>query len=423
MRIGLIQKIVIGLITVSIVTYGISAFCILYLKDEVLSIFPSWLVTLATLTLGVCWTGFLGWLMARWIVRPLIRLAELADEAALGHLDIFIPDHTSSDELGMLTKSFQSMVRQLRDMILDISRHVSVTEQNSTSLSSAIAQAAMLAEQISQNTEHISTSTHHQELQSKICLAAIESSALAASEMNAKSSVVHALSQQMVISIEEGGNQIRSLLHGVAELSAISEETILIADKLNAGTSEISKVSKWVGEIADQTHLLALNASIEAARAGEEGNGFSVVAMEIRKLAEQSNRAVKNIDVLIQTIQSQVQTMEEKLKTQVAYIHEELQKGEKADMAMEQIGASVHDTASAVLIIAQTATQQTDKIDLSEAKGQEIAVLSHQISDKAMQAASSTQEQTAFMEEISASAEVLSEQALELKGKISQFRI
>ncbi|NEW09745.1 methyl-accepting chemotaxis protein [Paenibacillus sp. SYP-B3998] len=423
MRIGLVQKIVIGIITVSIVTYGTSAIFILYIKDEVLSVLPSWLFTIGTLSLGVFWTGLLGWFMARWIVKPLIRLAKLADEAALGHLDIVIPDHPSNDELGNLNTSFQSMVRQLRDMIIDITTHVSVAEQSSASLNSAIAHAAKQAEQISLSTDHISTSTHQQEQQSKDCLDAIESAARAAVEMNGKAADVHILSQQMVVAIEEGGTSIRSLLNGVSDLSTISQESIALADKLNAGTSEIRKVSKWVGEIADQTHLLALNASIEAARAGQEGVGFSVVAVEIRKLAEQSNHAVQNIDTLIKDIQSQVQKMEQKLKFQVQHIQDELQKGEKAGSAMQQIGASVHETASAVSLIANTATHQAEIIDISEAKGQEIANLSQLISDKALLAASATQEQTAFMQEIAASAEVLNLQTMELKEKIRLFSI
>lgn len=111
---------------------------------------------------------------------------------------------------------------------------------------------------------------------------------------------------RMEVELEGVLSRAKSLAEGIYQLRNQNETAIRFVRSLEEQASEISQITRVVGEIAEQTNLLALNASIEAARAGEQGRGFAVVAEEVRKLADQSAKAVMSISDRIEKIEQQV---------------------------------------------------------------------------------------------------------------------
>ncbi|MDQ1909947.1 methyl-accepting chemotaxis protein [Paenibacillus sp. GD4] len=422
MTFGLVKKFVLGLTAVSAITYGTSAFFIFVLKDQFTSFLPEGVFIAVTLAMGIGWTGFLGWLMAKWIVSPLLLLTKLANEAAEGNLAISLPAHRSKDELGVLNEAFRSMVRQLRGLLQDITKHAIAANESSAALSEAILQATYQAEQISAINERIAHGAEQQKEEARLSFLAMEQVSLAASEVSEEAGQTNRLSAQMVRTIEESSEVIRTLVHTMLETSRTGEGTIEVVAQLERDALEIGSVTRLVGEIADQTHLLALNASIEAARAGEEGRGFSVVAMEIRKLAEQSSQSVHAIDELIRQVQLAVEDVADRLKRQVESMQREASKGEQTEHAIRRMSGSAQETASAVQLIAATIAEQSQQIYGAEQKQRSIDRIALEIVDAARQAASSTQEQTAVMQEIASSSEVLKRQSEILREKSAAFR-
>jgi len=156
------------------------------------------------------------------------------------------------------------------------------------------------------------------------------------------------------------------------------------------------------GSIADQTNLLALNAAIEAARAGEQGRGFAVVAEEVRKLAEQSASAAKEIYNLINAIQAESQKA-------VHSTADAIKEVEAGTSVVQEVGDKFKEIISAV----QDLTSQI----------QEVASATEQMSAGVQNVAASTEEQTAAMEEVSASAQSLSSLAEELNMLVAKFKV
>ncbi|WP_034825693.1 methyl-accepting chemotaxis protein [Clostridium carboxidivorans] len=193
--------------------------------------------------------------------------------------------------------------------------------------------------------------------------------------------------------------------------------------KLDNSTETIYEILESIKSIAAQTNLLALNVSIEAARAGEAGNGFNVVAMEIRKLAEESDAATRSIDKILESTRTESKNTVSIMKN-VKSIHIEQEKAvENVSIAFEQISSSVEKSAGRI-------EETINKIDELRIREKAIKNTVSSISQISEEASISSEEVTASMqcqlsavENISKSAESLTELALNLRKSLSEFKL
>lgn len=198
--------------------------------------------------------------------------------------------------------------------------------------------------------------------------------------------------EQAVLASIDGMNAIGQRVQSIAE-------TILLLSK---HTQQIGEITETVNDIADQSKLLALNASIEAARAGTEGKGFSVVAMEVRQLAEQSREATIRIRSILNQIQQATNT--------AVMVTEEGSKGTEAGMALvQQAGQSIQNLANviqqasqAALQIAASTHQQTNGMD-------QLAIAMTQIKQASVQSSVGIRQTEQSIHELSSMANSLEE--------------
>lgn len=423
MRLGLVKKIVLGVVGVSIVTYGCSALFIFVLKDWLAPGMSEWTYISIILLLGILWTGILGWLGAAWLIKPLLRLSAAANEAATGNLRVEIPVHASRDEIQVLSQSFETMIASLRQMIAEISSNSVFARRQAAALNGGLDQAAHQIERIAGATEEISAGAAKQAEAAEETWTAVMSIKSAANEIEHKAGESKETAHEMLDTLADSGKIVHSLVDGMMELARSNQEALEIVNELHENANRIRGISQMVGDIAAQTHLLALNASIEAARAGDAGMGFAVVAGEIRKLAEESASAVQHIDELISEMEAGVAGVVDKTNAQEQLARVESGKGEAAREALDRVDRSVRETASAVDEIVGSIAIQMRQVENALIKTRDVGDVAERIADRIKQVSTSIQEQMAVTQELASTSSVLENQADALHEKVNVFRV
>ncbi|MDF2533349.1 MAG: mcpC1, partial [Clostridia bacterium] len=252
---------------------------------------------------------------ARHISIPIKKISSSLEEVSKGNLQIDEIKIKNTDETGNLANSFNTMLKNMRGLISTIKSSSTTVMKYSDSLanitqetSRAINEVATTIQEVAQAVSEEATST--EQAVSKVDLLAknIEIVTNATVNMNHLSTDTNVLS-------DKGLKAVETLLNTTEKNNNATDRISEVIIKVNESSNKIHVITETITQIAQQTNLLALNASIEAARAGEAGRGFAVVADEIRKLAEQSETAVKEIKGIISEIHqysdSSVETMKD----------------------------------------------------------------------------------------------------------------
>ncbi|WP_027415225.1 methyl-accepting chemotaxis protein [Aneurinibacillus terranovensis] len=421
-RFSLEKKLVIGISSLSAVTYSTSAF-FLFVLQKYVTFIPAWLFTLLTLALGVFWSGFFGWLVARWISRPLVQLEKAASTASTGDLRVEVKVPKSDDEIRALAGSLATMITNLRNMIKDINTSSESTATSVNELTYASEQAAVQIEQVSVTMEQIARGAESQELHTKAAVESLEAVSQLSHDVNRFAENSRSLSRQMLTTLHESNKVVASLVEGMHTLATENQLSIQLVQDLEKNAGEIGNITRVVSELAGQTNLLALNASIEAARAGEHGKGFAVVADEVRKLADESGTAAANINSLIEQMQRQVENVVKQISEQVSIANKESKRGEETTKALANISDSVNGVVDSVEKICALIARQVDSMEVTMKGAREVARVATETSQGAVTVSNAAQEQTAFMEEVAAAGQVLREQSEQLKDLVARFRV
>ena len=196
------------------------------------------------------------------------------------------------------------------------------------------------------------------------------------------------------------------VMDSVANMNDIAEKVKVTATTLESLGSRSDQIGEIVGtieDIADQTNLLALNAAIEAARAGEQGRGFTVVADEVRALAERTTKATKEIAQMIRAIQNETKSIIMSMEERVTQVEQGAQDAAKSGTALDNILNQINAIAMEVNQIATAAEQQT-------ATTMEITNNISQISEVVLMSASCSHDSASTARELLTNAEVLQRQ-------------
>lgn len=423
MKWNLGAKTVAGLILISIITYGTSGFFIFFVKDWISLDIPSWLYITIILVMGVCWNGILGWIASRYLTRPIVKLSKVAQQVSSGDLTAEVPARHSQDELTVLYDAFRIMVSNLRGIVNDITDSTRTTSQNAQSLSEAITQAAEQIEMMSDAVEHIATGVEEQKHTSQQSLMTADEMLHDFQQMQKQSLGMTDLSGQMEQSVEQTKETFSSLMKGMDELAVSHNRSRDIMLLLEKEASDIEVITQSVKNIAEETGLLALNASIEAARAGEEGAGFAVVAQQIRKLADESKDSVHRINELISRVQQRIRETAQLSHEQHGLVVNESERTVTVDQTLHVLTGAVEVFMQGAHDIGSKIAEQTGRVELTHSHVKQIQGKAGSFSDEARRIMDAAHEETAIMQEISSSAEELRQLTDRLLEKTKAFRM
>lgn len=329
---------------------------------------------------GLLLSIVLGLVITRTITQPLNQLVQAAETISKGDLTTEITI-SSKDEFGRLGQAFTTMVGQLKDIVSQITEKSHLVASSSQQLNSSAQQTSASANENAATMTEMSSTV--EEVTSNIQEIGL---------------IADANNKQAVHSIE-GINNLNQQINGIAETTSELAEVI---GELSQKSQEINQIVEIITNVADQTNLLALNAAIEAARAGDAGKGFAVVAEEVRKLAEQTVVATKEIKGLIYAVQQSTERA-------VHSTMENNNRVKESNNISKEVGQSIRE-------IIQNVQELASMLE-------NIVAATEEMASGVQNVAAATQQQTAAVDEVSMLAESMSKLSEELNALVVKFRV
>lgn len=268
----------------------------------------------------------------------------------------------SDDEIGMLGSALNKFISSLRTMVLDINHAASEIETSSSSLSMQSSEIASSMSMQMQETEMVATAISEMSSTAQ----SVSDTATATSETTEQTN----RQAQDAISIVESTNE------HVVQMAQDFEVTTSKINELCAEAENIGKVTTVIGDIADQTNLLALNAAIEAARAGDQGRGFAVVADEVRALAARTADSTKEINHMLNNLNSLVADSVRLIGINQEQSHTTEQDTKQASSQLVQVVSAIENINEMNVSVASAAEEQSmvsEEINVNLNKLQDIA--------------------------------------------------
>lgn len=363
--------------------------------------------------------------VARYFAGPIITATKKIEKFSQGNFthDGSLNNIKRNDEIGTMIQALYLLDANMRELLKSISSSAEHVAFASEELTASADQSALVSGQIATSITEVAASSNQQVDAINSVSAVVQQLSAGIEEASANAALSADKATQAADTAQTGGTDVDNAINQMNLIESAVNKSAQVVKKLGDRSKEIGMIVDTISGIAGQTNLLALNAAIEAARAGEHGRGFAVVAEEVRKLAEQSQEATKQIADLIREIQGDtdnaVLSMDMGTK--------EVQDGTKVVI---RAGESFRAIVDLVEIVAAQSRGIADTIHEMATGTEQIVVSVQSIDGKTKKVAeasetvsAATQEQTASVNEIATASQSLATMAQELQVAVNKFKV
>ena len=378
-------------------------------------------IILVSIILG----ALLGILITRRIIKRLNDIVIFLQVVSDGDFTRAVSEENLRDksEFGIVSKAVNTMSKNLRLLIKQLAHTSDQLAASSEELTASAEQSAQASNQVAGSVTEVAHGTQNQvELASNANIVVTQISE-AIQQVAGNTEIVSASAEKTATTANQGEKAIQQAVSQMKIIEERTNATTVVISELEEKSKQIGQIVEAISNISGQTNLLALNAAIEAARAGEAGKGFAVVAEEVRKLAEQSQEAAKQITDLIGEVQAktdravsfmndgkkEVDTGAQVVFTAGQSFGEILNMVRDMTRQIHEISAAIEEITSGT----QNVVQAVEKIDNESKK----------TSEEAQTISAATEEQSASVEEIASASQHLSKMAEELQQAIQKLKV
>ncbi len=309
-------------------------------------------------------------------------------------------------------------LNEVVSVVHDSSRNVASTAEE---MSASVEQMTSASHQISGTVSEISKGAQDQASKTEEVSRAMVDMTLTVQEVATNSQKAAETAKDVNEQVSNLGIVTKDLLVKMESIKMATSGSSNAITELDSKSTQIGEIVDLITNIADQTNLLALNAAIEAARAGEHGRGFAVVADEVRKLAENSGKAAKEIATLIKEIQLGTQNAVQTMQRGSSEVESGASVLDEVANVINQVVEGGSLIATMVQDIAAAAQEQSASIEEVTSSVEEVSAISEESAAGTEEASAAIQEQTATMQELSRSSEDLSSLAGKMKTIVDKF--
>jgi methyl-accepting chemotaxis protein len=377
---------------------------------------------------GIIIIGTILYRNSKYVVDSIILLSDII--IRLSKYDLtFDENHKAvkflkrKDETGTMANALATMQINFIDLlkqVQDVSSHVSASSEQLTATAEELSNSS---EEVARTIDELARGAMNQAQDTEVGVQKINDLGDLINTNQVYMNDVNKSSNKVYTLIDEGLNVIEDLTNKTSANGKVADEVFNIISKTNESSEKIRKASGVIASIAEQTNLLALNAAIEAARAGEAGKGFSVVAEEIRKLAEQSTYSTKEIDFVVNELVMNSSGAVKKMEEVKEVVEKQILSVKETEEKYNEISGAVNSTEVSIERMSTSVEEMENRKSIILDIIQSLSAIAEENAAGTEEASASTEEQSVSIEEMANSSSNLAELAMELQKTITKFKI